>query len=75
MTAENRLDGPYAVIMAPTRELAQQIAEECEKFAQFTNIKSVSIVGGVSAFLCLTRVPSVSFSHRPGRMLLCCHTA
>ena len=24
--------GPYAIIMAPTRELAQQIEEECNKF-------------------------------------------
>jgi hypothetical protein len=27
--------GPYAVVMAPTRELAQQIEEETVKFAHF----------------------------------------
>jgi ATP-dependent RNA helicase DDX23/PRP28 len=28
--------GPLALVMAPTRELAQQIEEECRKFAKFT---------------------------------------
>jgi ATP-dependent RNA helicase DDX23/PRP28 len=27
--------GPYAVVMAPTRELAQQIEDETVKFAHF----------------------------------------
>ena len=40
--------GPYALIMAPTRELAQQIESEARKFASPLGFKCVSIVGGVS---------------------------
>lgn len=36
MTEENCADGPYAVVLAPTRELAQQIEEETIKLAEFT---------------------------------------
>ncbi|KAF6765122.1 P-loop containing nucleoside triphosphate hydrolase protein [Ephemerocybe angulata] len=38
--------GPYALIMAPTRELAQQIESEAKKFASPLGYKCVSIVGG-----------------------------
>ena len=38
--------GPLALIMAPTRELAQQIDEECRKISKYCGIKSVAIVGG-----------------------------
>lgn len=38
--------GPYALIMAPTRELAQQIESEARKFASPLGFKCVSIVGG-----------------------------
>ncbi|CAI5475034.1 unnamed protein product, partial [Closterium sp. Yama58-4] len=48
MTEANEAEGPYAVVMAPTRELAQQIEEETVKFAQFMNLRVVSIVGGQS---------------------------
>ena len=40
--------GPYAVIMAPTRELAQQIEEETLKFASALEIRTVAIIGGIS---------------------------
>jgi ATP-dependent RNA helicase DDX23/PRP28 len=40
--------GPLAVIMAPTRELAQQIEEECIKLLKFTNFRTLSVVGGQS---------------------------
>lgn len=40
--------GPYAIIMAPTRELAQQIEEETIKFGGPLGIKTVSIIGGIS---------------------------
>ncbi|KAJ0618632.1 putative RNA helicase [Helianthus annuus] len=45
---ENEAEGPYSVVMAPTRELAQQIEEETVKFAHYLGIKVVSIVGGQS---------------------------
>ncbi|GJE90850.1 DEAD/DEAH box helicase [Phanerochaete sordida] len=47
-TDENRHLGPYALIMAPTRELAQQIESETKKFAGPLGFTCVSIVGGRS---------------------------
>lgn len=41
-------DGPYAIILAPTRELAQQIEVEARKFATPLGFTCVSIVGGHS---------------------------
>ncbi|XP_024388784.1 uncharacterized protein [Physcomitrium patens] len=35
MTDDIEAEGPYAVVMAPTRELAQQIEDETVKFAHF----------------------------------------
>jgi len=46
-TDDNRHLGPYALILAPTRELAQQIESEAQKFATPLGFKRVSIVGGV----------------------------
>ncbi|WVQ70660.1 pre-mRNA-splicing ATP-dependent RNA helicase PRP28 [Cryptococcus sp. DSM 104548] len=40
--------GPYALIMAPTRELAQQIETEARKFCSPLGYTCVSIVGGRS---------------------------
>ncbi|XP_041478542.1 probable ATP-dependent RNA helicase DDX23 [Lytechinus variegatus] len=40
--------GPYAIILAPTRELAQQIEEETIKFGKPLGIRTVSIIGGIS---------------------------
>lgn len=45
---DNRHLGPYALILAPTRELAQQIESEARKFASPLGYKCVSIVGGRS---------------------------
>jgi len=42
-------DGPYAVVMAPSRELILQIEEEANKFATFTQARMVSVVGGRDA--------------------------
>lgn len=44
----NKGDGPYALILAPTRELAQQIEAEARKFATPLGFSCVSIVGGHS---------------------------
>ncbi|CAD7063493.1 unnamed protein product [Tilletia caries] len=49
LTDENRHLGPYALILAPTRELAQQIEGETNKFASELNLTCVSIVGGRDA--------------------------
>lgn len=40
--------GPLALVMAPTRELAQQIEIECRKLCRHAGISSVSVVGGAS---------------------------
>jgi ATP-dependent RNA helicase DDX23/PRP28 len=41
-------EGPLSIILAPTRELAQQIEEECIKLNKFTDFKTACIVGGQS---------------------------
>eukprot|EP01083_Nonionella_stella_P018939 52689_1 len=41
-------DGPYALVLAPTRELAKQIENETNKFASFIKISAITIVGGIS---------------------------
>ncbi|KAI0306515.1 P-loop containing nucleoside triphosphate hydrolase protein [Multifurca ochricompacta] len=45
-TEENRHLGPYGLVLAPTRELAQQIESEARKFATPLGFRCVSIVGG-----------------------------
>jgi ATP-dependent RNA helicase DDX23/PRP28 len=48
LTDLNKGDGPYALILAPTRELVQQIETEARKFATPMGLTVVSIVGGHS---------------------------
>lgn len=43
-----KADGPYAIVLAPTRELAQQIEIEARKFTTPLGFNVVSIVGGHS---------------------------
>lgn len=45
---EDADQGPYAIILAPTRELAQQIEEETNKFGAPLGIRTVVVVGGLS---------------------------
>lgn len=40
--------GPYAIILAPTRELAQQIEEETIKFGKAIGVRTVAVIGGIS---------------------------
>ncbi|XP_060075225.1 probable ATP-dependent RNA helicase DDX46 [Ylistrum balloti] len=39
-------DGPIAVVMTPTRELAMQITIECKKFAKPLGLRAVCVYGG-----------------------------
>jgi ATP-dependent RNA helicase DDX23/PRP28 len=39
-------DGPYALILAPTRELAIQITQEAKKLGLYTRVRISTIVGG-----------------------------
>lgn len=48
LTEFTKNDGPYALILAPTRELVQQIEAEARKFAGPLGFTVVSIVGGHS---------------------------
>jgi ATP-dependent RNA helicase DDX23/PRP28 len=48
MTKYNCFEGPYALILAPTRELANQIEAEAIKLAKDMDIRIVSLIGGVS---------------------------
>ncbi len=41
-------DGPYALVLAPTRELAKQIENEKNKFATYLSISAITIVGGIN---------------------------
>jgi ATP-dependent RNA helicase DDX23/PRP28 len=41
-------EGPLAVVMAPTCELAQQIEEQTVKLCRYTPLRSVAVVGGNS---------------------------
>ncbi|CAG0893505.1 unnamed protein product [Darwinula stevensoni] len=45
---EDADQGPYAIILAPTRELAQQIEEETKKFGEPLGIRTVAVIGGLS---------------------------
>ncbi|KAF1950699.1 P-loop containing nucleoside triphosphate hydrolase protein [Byssothecium circinans] len=69
----DRHDGPYAIILAPTRELAQQIDVETRKFASPLGFNTAVLVGGHS-------IEGQSFQLRdgaeiiiatPGRLLDC----
>jgi len=42
-----RGDGPIVLVIAPTRELAVQIKEECDKFGSTSSIKNTCVYGGV----------------------------
>jgi ATP-dependent RNA helicase DDX23/PRP28 len=48
MTKYNCFEGPYALILAPTRELASQIEAEAIKLAKDMDIRIVSLIGGIS---------------------------
>ncbi|TPX43418.1 hypothetical protein SeMB42_g04731 [Synchytrium endobioticum] len=41
-------EGPIVLILAPTRELAVQIQQECAKFGQSSRIKNTCLYGGAS---------------------------
>jgi len=40
-------DGPIVLVLAPTRELAVQIKEECDKFGRSSDVKNTVVYGGV----------------------------
>ncbi len=63
--------GPRVLVLAPTRELATQIAGEFRTLARFTELQVVTIYGGVSAhgqIKALRRNPAIVVGC-PGRVL------
>ncbi len=63
-------DGPIALVLAPTRELASQIHEECVRFGQPCGVRSVCIYGGVprtEQIQSLRRAPEMVVA-TPGRL-------
>ena len=68
---ESRRKGPRALILAPTRELASQIAQEIETLSRYTRVKLATIYGGVSVHgqvKALRRNPDIIVGC-PGRVL------
>ncbi|KAJ4370451.1 mRNA splicing protein prp28 [Neocucurbitaria cava] len=63
LSAANRNDGPYALVLAPTRELAQQIEVEARKFAAPLGFNTAVIVGGHS-------IEEQSFQMRDGAEII-----
>ncbi len=62
---------PRALIVAPTRELALQITAEIEVLGKYTNVRAISIIGGVGAgpqVRALRRRPDIVVAC-PGRLL------
>jgi ATP-dependent RNA helicase DDX23/PRP28 len=48
LTGNRIQDGPYALVLAPTRELALQIESETRKFASKLGYRVHSVIGGVN---------------------------
>ena len=61
-----------SLIIAPTRELALQIKEECDDLSAYTRIKSVLLIGGISEEIQLRelRQHPRSSSERPAGFFL-----
>jgi ATP-dependent RNA helicase RhlE len=63
--------GPRALIVVPTRELAMQIHEEIKSLAKFTDVKAMTIYGGVPSpqqIRSLAKKPDILIVC-PGRLL------
>ncbi len=59
-----------AIILVPTRELAQQVAKEFEKFSHFKKLQILTIYGGVSINEQMRRLPHTDIVvGTPGRVL------
>ena len=59
------------LVLAPTRELAQQITEDINDFAKYTKVKAVAVYGGVSIdkqFIELKMGPAIVVG-TPGRII------
>jgi len=46
-TEKRALNQPFALVLAPTRELALQIAEDAENLSPYTSLRTVAVFGGI----------------------------
>ncbi len=46
-TVERKLNQPFALVLAPTRELALQIAKDAENLSVYTRLRTVAVFGGM----------------------------
>jgi len=70
-TPVRRGDGPIVVVLAPTRELAQQIQEVATQFGQSTDLRNVCVYGGTPKYQQLRQLhtaPQILIA-TPGRLL------
>ena len=61
-------DGPIVLVLAPTRELAVQIKQECDKFGASSEIKNICVYGGVP------KSTQVRQSHYPNSIVILTRT-
>ena len=54
-----RGDGPYVLVLAPTRELAVQICEECTKFGCTSQIRNTCVYGGAPVSYTHLTLPTI----------------
>lgn len=70
------LGEPRALILAPTRELAQQIYQDCQQLTQFTDLHTVCLLGGIDYDKQLKQLHSQFVDiiiATPGRLIDMCH--
>jgi len=68
---EHNVGKVQVLILAPTRELAQQITEDIKHYAKYTQVNTISIYGGVSIdrqFIDLKKNPIIVVG-TPGRII------
>lgn len=62
--------GVEAIVLTPTRELAQQVEREADKIANHHNINTLAIYGGSSISYQINHLPRTSFvAGTPGRVM------
>ncbi|PRW59081.1 DEAD-box ATP-dependent RNA helicase 20-like [Chlorella sorokiniana] len=70
-SADTRPDGPLALVLLPTRELAQQVAATCRDLRKYSGLRSVCITGGTDKgqqLEALSKQPHIVIA-TPGRLL------
>lgn len=62
-------EGLQAVVLVPTRELCEQVAEECSKLTRYKSINVLKVYGGVSIDGQIRKIPDANIIvGTPGRM-------